>query len=1502
MHIVRTARILTLVATFFCSSLPAYSGVSWGNPAVAQNGPDPIAVCSSIIVGVAGPAEHLYYKGYLFTGVSQINANNVVCRDSNGNTFPLDKSCVDSGGNSQSCSMPTTPNMCSGSPMSVGDPIELATGTQIETALDWISLKDSRFKFERHYRSDTSIISTGGDADVLMFGGNWRHNFVETLQRAYEPQPDTYTLHEYQGNRLAMSGVNPGTPAHTGFEAEITTTGGNGYDPYYYTWGDGTGKKRTFRYRGGTTYIPTKIEWNDGYEITYDSATPRTEFVRDNRGQYADYTWSNTVVPGSAKYVVTQIDIDTDYDDITLQPEIRLFYTYAPNTLEPNRPLLIKVEREDIAAGATSVIYEYTYLEEDGKTTNPPLLTSIKDGRLDGNGHSFEYATFQYKNYSDPSNEGGFGHFSTSPAGSLTGTTNYWPTVKASHFGGADAWARKIDPSTGKFTSENTYINPLGMEFTFPQVAAGEHSKTSATSVAGDALVTAVSTLYNYTPNAGAPNGYVYGKTERNGSTTTFERDASGRVTLMTEDALGASPRVTSYTWHGDTKKVLTKTAAGLKEIYTYDASDKITSFSQEDVLASSPDFGKARTWSYSYTTLASGLDVLASIDGPGLVADGVTDITTYTYNADGTVADITDANGLVTTLANYNALGLPQLVTEPNGFEWAVVYDIMGRAVSVTRYPNTSYPQTATFDYDVIGQLTSYTDFDGGTWTYVYNKARRLVSEVNPNGDTIAYVHDAMGNVTRTEYSDGTNPATFWEDSEYDALGRLIKTLGAQGQIWNLAHDVEDRIASVEDPDGYTETYNRDPLKRVSDVVDRQGGTTIYGHNDADRPVAFTDQKSLTTTFVYNGFGEVVSEVSLDRGTTAYTYNNRGLLASKTDGANRTTTYSYDDGDRLVLEGNSANGVSNVVYTYDVNYIGNGAHQNAGHLGRVVDDVSLTNVKLQSHADGEYLSIRQRYLNSTWHNTYVWSRLDGQTSSLTYPNALGQLKYTYDASGRVIKLALKKKINGKWVRRTIIDNVTYAPSGPVLSMTYGDGATHTRSYDNSYRLTGLSDSNGTALRDVTMAYDARDNLSMVTDNLGVAGTELFDYTPREMLQTASGDYGSLGFGYDAVGNRTYRSVSDGTSITTDNYNYAPNSNQLSSITLGAGGTRTFTHDAAGNITYDNRSGGGYGYTYDGLGRLESFSINGVVQAEYKYNHLRQQAIRTLTQTGQTIDSVYGPDGVRIAEIDHATNTAIRGYIWFDGAPVAVIEGDDLYFVRSDHIARPVFATDEAGTKVWSAAWLPFGGVHVENGVIDARFPGQWFQAESGLHQNWMRDYDPTTGRYIQADPLGLVDGPSVYNYALQNPGRFVDPRGEQVTIICRPLAGLGVATLMRHCAIIVETEGDACIAAGTHQFSLGKPDTAFNQTPEVYDTDTNAWNERDNPFDDVSTYPISPPQGRSDVEFDYDVVQSATGYRADRYSNPYGPNSNTAAVQSVIDAGGSVPAIPRAPGSAYGR
>ena len=56
--------------------------------------------------------------------------------------------------------------------------------------------------------------------------------------------------------------------------------------------------------------------------------------------------------------------------------------------------------------------------------------------------------------------------------------------------------------------------------------------------------------------------------------------------------------------------------------------------------------------------------------------------------------------------------------------------------------------------------------------------------------------------------------------------------------------------------------------------------------------------------------------------------------------------------------------------------------------------------------------------------------------------------------------------------------------------------------------------------------------------------------------------------------------------------------------------------------------------------------------------------------------------------------------------------------------------------------------------------PGQWFQLETGLSWNWHRTYDPAIGRYIQPDPLGLADGPSLYGYAGTNPLKYTDPSG----------------------------------------------------------------------------------------------------------------------------------------------
>jgi RHS repeat-associated protein len=222
-------------------------------------------------------------------------------------------------------------------------------------------------------------------------------------------------------------------------------------------------------------------------------------------------------------------------------------------------------------------------------------------------------------------------------------------------------------------------------------------------------------------------------------------------------------------------------------------------------------------------------------------------------------------------------------------------------------------------------------------------------------------------------------------------------------------------------------------------------------------------------------------------------------------------------------------------------------------------------------------------------------------------------------------------------------------------------------------------------------------------------------------------------------------------------------SNRLSMINLATGGTRGFTYDASGSVTAEARPGGTYGYTYNAAGRMSEFLINGILQASYRYDAMERQAIRTLSSpTAVTIYSVFDSDGRRIAEYNETSGALIREYVWNGWDPVAVIEGGVISFVRADHIGRPVFATNATGAKTWTATYTPFGGVHTSTGALPtARFPGQWFQSESGLHQNWMRDYDPTTGRYLQADPLGLVDGASVYGYVKQSPMRFMDPTGQ---------------------------------------------------------------------------------------------------------------------------------------------
>jgi RHS repeat-associated protein len=119
--------------------------------------------------------------------------------------------------------------------------------------------------------------------------------------------------------------------------------------------------------------------------------------------------------------------------------------------------------------------------------------------------------------------------------------------------------------------------------------------------------------------------------------------------------------------------------------------------------------------------------------------------------------------------------------------------------------------------------------------------------------------------------------------------------------------------------------------------------------------------------------------------------------------------------------------------------------------------------------------------------------------------------------------------------------------------------------------------------------------------------------------------------------------------------------------------------------------------------------------------------------------------------------------------PTSIASGSsEPRFIHGDNLGTPYFVTDLDGTIVWSATYLPFGEASVNEDpdgdgldyTLNKRFPGQYFDVETGLHYNYFRDYDSQVGRYLESDPIGLAGGLNTYVYVAANPITGFDPLG----------------------------------------------------------------------------------------------------------------------------------------------
>ena len=802
------------------------------------------------------------------------------------------------------------------------------------------------------------------------------------------------------------------------------------------------------------------------------------------------------------------------------------------------------------------------------------------------------------------------------------------------------------------------------------------------------------------------------------GNVTTFSRDDLGNITSMNQDAYGLAARTTDVTYITDTRLPDVVTETGRTIDYDYDSDDRVTSITVTDTNTS-----EARTWTYSYnsnTTDGNGntvLGLLSSVNGP---RTDVTDTTSYTYDSSLRLTKVTNALSHETEITSYDSANRPLKIEDADNVETTLVYDNLGRVTSSTRASGTGSAVTTTYGYDDNGNVTSVTDPSGVVYTYSYDNAQRLTGIEDDLGNTITYTLDDAGNITKAEYDDTSAVLKYTHSYVYDELSRIIESVDANLDAFDVVYDVNSNITSVTDGNSNATSYAFDGLDRLVSQTDALSGVTTLNINDLDQLEDVTDPRSNTTSYSYNAFGDVTQEVSPDRGTINYSYDKAGNLTSMTDARSVVTNYTYDAINRLATIAYPSDSSLNVTLTYDS---ASGCGYSKGRLCSVADASGTTTYVYDIL--GRLTDVSETRGSLTFDTSYSYDA-SGVLTGITLPSGR-DIDYTLNGNGQVSSVAAD--VNG--FSTTLASSIVYKPFGPMASMSYGNSVSLTNTHNTAYQLTNRSI--GSLMYD-NFTYDDAGNITIK------GGT---GYTLDNLYRIAG--EGSDSYSYDAIGNRTAKN--------SDSYVYPSTSSKVTSI-----GGVSLTHDGSGNLTVDTQRT----YVIDAAGRVEEVKISGSTVGAYVYD---ADNLRTKKTASSVVTHyVYGMGGKLYGEYD-ASGNMLREYVYLNGQPLAQIDdvssSDVLTYLHTDHLGTPRYATNTSGSQVWAWSSDAFGvGTPTGSATVNLRFPGQYFDDESDLHYNWNRYYNPETGRYITSDPIGLAGGLNTFGYANANPVMYTDPEG----------------------------------------------------------------------------------------------------------------------------------------------
>ncbi|MGW0821526.1 DUF6531 domain-containing protein [Streptomyces sp. NPDC002845] len=723
-------------------------------------------------------------------------------------------------------------------------------------------------------------------------------------------------------------------------------------------------------------------------------------------------------------------------------------------------------------------------------------------------------------------------------------------------------------------------------------------------------------------------------------------------------------------------------------------------------------------------------------------------------------VVSRTDELGHTTELA-HDEVGRPTEVTRPDGAVFRFEYGAEGMLTVIGRPDGSTWRR----EYDERGNCTAMTDPVGATTRFAYDAAGCVTRVVDALGNTRTVRCDAAGLPVAT--TDPLGAATAWER---DTFGRIVTYVDPLGESTRLVWTTEGRLACRVTSDGAIESWSYDGEGNCISHTTPTGAITRFEYTHFDLPSARTgpdgvryeflhdhslrlvqviNPQGLTWTYDHDAAGRLVSESDFDGRTLTYTHDRAGRLTSRTNMLGQTVHYAYDAVGNLVQK-RSDDQITQ--FTYDLN---------RQLVAATAPDTELTLLRdSNGHVTRE--SVNGRHL------TYEYDQL-GRVSRRTTPSGVSSA-WTYDGAGNRSQL----DVSGRTVR------LQYDWSGLETTRRIGEDTVFTQTYDGLGRLAEQELSCGEDQR-IRRGYSYAVDGNLVGIEDSRSGSRRFDLDAAHRVTAVHASGWSERYAYDEAGNLTAASWPDRHS----DEQAAGTRTYIGTRVTRAGNTR-YEYDALGRVILRHRKRLSckpetWHYTWDSENRLTSVRTPDGTCWRYCYDPLgRRIAKQRLMPDGLTVAEQieFTWDGVTLCE--QTTRTPSLPHLvattWDHNGlhPIAQTERivtaetpqeeiDSRFFsIITDLVGTPTELIEEGGNIAWhtrATLWGVTAWNTDASAYIPLRFPGQYFDPETGLHYNYFRHYDPETARYVTPDPLGLAPAPNPVTY-VPNPHTGVDLLG----------------------------------------------------------------------------------------------------------------------------------------------